>query len=66
MSLIKIYNKDKHLVLAFSEELLKDLIVTPVLAYACIVRFKDGSLQVNVPFSEFIAQIENHEFLYLS
>lgn len=66
MSLIKIYTKDKHLVLAFSEELLKDLIVTPFSSYACAVRFKDSSLQVNIPISEFTAQIEDHEFLYLS
>ena len=66
MSLIKIYTKDKHIVLAFSEELLKDLIVTPFSSYACVVRFKDSSLQVNIPISEFTAQIEDHEFLYLS
>ena len=66
MSLIRIYTKDKHLVLAFSEELLKDLIVTTFSSYACVVRFKDSSFQVNIPISEFTAQIENHEFLYLS
>lgn len=66
MSLIKIYTKDKHLVLAFSEELLKDLIVTHLTSSACVVRFKDSLLQVNIPISEFTAQIENHEFLYLS
>jgi hypothetical protein len=66
MSLIRIYTKDKHLVLAFSEELLKDLIVTPFSSYACVVRFKDSLLQVNIPISEFTAQIENHEFLYFS